>query len=470
MAPKQDEPTTPSNDNYEPQPVDNVSEFSEPTTSSETASSNDSSQSTDGPAPESDSAGSTDNVNPDLTGDTPDVTANEPAATSEWPTQPPTETQTTYVNPDNGAALAGATASGTSTGAQPPKRSRKKVLVAVLAGLVVVLAILAGLWFWYNSTNKVLGDAISQLLSKPISSSQGDFNIADQSNGDVKLTGNFSTKQAADKSSEFTMKLNVQASGTDVQVPLDVIAASNGDLYIKVSQVKQLLSDLLKSQNATPAEIQQTQTYFGGLISKVDDKWIKVSQQELQDLTKQAGQNQADVSCAQTALQQFYGSADQQNEIKKAFADHPLFSVDKQLGSKDIDGHNSLGYSLSSDNAKADAFAKAVADSQLVKNLKKCGSFSDSSSSDSSNSNPTVHAEAWVDRWNHQFTELSLSLKDKTTDLAINLRPSFNQPVAKVDIPNDATTITELKTQLQQTLSGLMMAEMSSQSSAISLQ
>lgn len=476
MAPKQDEPETPSNDNYEPQPVDNVDEFAETpqtvenedTLAGDSQAADSSSGEADGATPADEDgakqADQTESSEPSQT------ETNEPAVATSDGQSTPAETQTTYINPDNSSALAGAGAM--STMGKPGMSRRKKLVLAVVVGLIVVLAILAGLWFWYNSTNKVMGDAVSQLLSKPITSSQGNFSFADQSDNSLKLNGSFSTRQAADKSSEFTMKLNFNGGGADVQVPLDVIAAANGDLYVKVSQVKQLLGDVMKSQNATPAEVQQMQTYFGGLINKIDDKWVKISKTELDQLTSQASSSQADVSCAQTALQQFYASADQQNEIKKAFTEHPLFTIDKSLGSKTIDGHSSLGYSLSSDNAKADAFSKAVAGSQLAQNLKKCGdTFGDSTTgSNDSTDNPTVHAEAWVDRWNHQFTQLSLSVKDKTTDVSLNLKPSFDKPAGKIDTPQNFTTISELKTQLQQTLGGLMMAEMSAQSSSAILQ
>ncbi|HET7630376.1 MAG TPA: hypothetical protein VFK03_03300 [Candidatus Saccharimonadales bacterium] len=463
MAPKQDEPAKPNDDGYEPQPVDNVDSYDQPDQAADVSTE----QSADTTTPADEPVEST----TDQPADDRAVNSVEPSLSTEpVATEPqPADSQTTYVNPNNDVAFGGAAASGLG---QTGNSRRKKLAIGLLIGLLVILAIMAGLWFWYNSTSKVMGDAIDNLLAKPISSSQGDFNVVTTDADDVKVSGTFSTRQASDKSSEFTIKLNVDGNGMDVQVPLDVIAAANGDLYVKVSEVKQLLTDLLKSQNATSAEIQQMQTYFGGLISQVDDKWVKISKQELSDLMASSGSDQPDVGCTQSALQQFYSNPDQQNEIKKAFTDHPFLTVDKKLGSKDVDGHASLGYSLKANDDQAEAFGKAVEDSQLFKQLEKCGFSSDStdSSSDNSSQKPTVNMEVWVDKWNHQFTQFSLSVKDKTSDVSINLRPSFDEPTGSITTPKDATTVTELKTQLQNSLAGLMLMSMSSQSSSVNFQ
>ncbi|HET6622691.1 MAG TPA: hypothetical protein VFG56_02035 [Candidatus Saccharimonadales bacterium] len=483
MAPKQDESTKPTDDGYEPQPVDTLGDSTTPESSDQSIESNEES------ASQSDDSPDNQNEAPVTDSDPVDDTDQSPASdTTVTSTSPADETvasddnqaqsndsQTTYVNPNNSAAFGGA-AAGTGLAKNGVSR-RKKLLIGLLAGLVLILAILVGLWFWYNSTSKVMGDAIDQLLSKPITSSQGTFSLADPTgtNGDIKVSGDFSSRQASDKSSEFTMKLRFNGDGTSVEVPLDVIAASNGDLYVKVSQVKQLLADLLKSQGASSADVKQMQTYFSGLISKVDDQWIKVSKDELNGLTSQASStDQADVSCVQSTLQKFYADSGQQRQIKQAFSDHPFVKVDKKLGNKDISGHSSLGYSLKADENEGKAFAKAIEDSQLVEGLKKCGLSTDDSTSDSaddsSQQQPTVHMEVWVDRWNHQFTQFVLSVKDKTTDVSFSLQPSFDEPTGKIDIPSDATTLDQLRTELQQSFSGMMMSQLSSQSTAVTLQ
>ena len=312
---------------------------------------------------------------------------------------------------------------------------RKKGLFAGLIALIIVLIIAALTYAYvYQNPNKVLADGIMQALSSRSVTYTGTF-VTTSAN---KITADFNGS-ADSRGGSLDMKVHLNALNRKYTIDGSGLLSDKGDLYFKVKNIDELVQNYRKS---VP---QSSQGLFDQIVAKINDKWIKISSDDLKSYSPEVATAQR---CLTDAFKRMQSDETLRSEAVMAYKQHPFIIIEKTLGSKD----GSLGYLLSIDSAKAKSFATAFRATALYKTLHACDKNLELKVDDLKSDRPlnqNVNVELWVNNWTHQITKVVVADKKNTTSLSV--LPSFNKPVS-VAAPRESTTLEQLQKDVQELL------------------
>lgn len=328
-------------------------------------------------------------------------------------------------------------------GLSPTKKSKKKWAVALVVATVLTLLTAGGALaynLWYQNPEKVLGDAIGNVFSAATYKTNGKFTFTPKSSlasPYSRVTLDFDGM--ADKTKGMIDgTLTVEASSKQYSLSGSGLLADNGDLYVKVKGLKELLGMYL-SGNAPGMS-----SMFDGVITKIDDKWVKIEASKLKEFSEEASEKQKCINKIKDAIKKDNSLL---NGVLDAYNNHKFVVVKENLGTKD----GSLGYRIEADNDKAKAFVTDVKKTELYKQYVACDPSAEKSFAPDSkdmNSDGESKLEVWIDQWSHQFTKLKLTGSDSTGDGSIEVDTKFNQPV-NISIPSTSMSLDQLKIEIQ---------------------
>ena len=312
---------------------------------------------------------------------------------------------------------------------------RKKGLLAGLIALIIVLIIAALTYAYvYQNPNKVVADGIMQALNSRSVTYTGTF-VTTSTN---KITADFNGS-ADSRGGSLDMKVHLNALNRKYTIDGSGLLSDKGDLYFKVKNIDELVQNYRKS---VP---QSSQGLFDQIVAKINDKWIKISSDDLKSYSPEVATAQR---CLTDAFKRMQSDETLRSEAVMAYKQHPFIVIEKTLGSKD----GSLGYLLSIDSAKAKSFATAFRATALYKTLHACDKNLELKVDDLKSDRPlnqNVNVELWVNNWTHQITKVVVADKKNTTSLSV--LPSFNKPVS-VAAPRESTTLEQLQKDVQKLL------------------
>lgn len=314
-----------------------------------------------------------------------------------------------------------------------PKKSKKGLLIgAIIAIVIVVLFGGAALAynFWYQNPDKVITDAIIN-ASKAKSVV---FNGTIDTSGDQKVKVVFDGN-AKDGSGLMNVKLTVDSEGKTITIEGSALIGKDKALYIKVKDAKKLVTNVLGTYASA----------FDDIVAKIDNKWVKVTPD---DLTEYSTQAKDTTNCVDKAYASFKDDKDATKEVTDVFKANRFIVVSKELPSQ----NGSLGYEIKIDESKTESFAKAFMKTKIYKQLHDCDAetFTDqytapTKSSDKS-TEPTV--QLWVSRFGHEFTKITSDSDTDGTKAHFDLQTVFNKDVSN-DTPTEFVTVNELKRDIE---------------------
>lgn len=394
------------------------------------------------------------------------------ASTSSWSQPGQLDTPGSgQAGPDNtgnpAVPLADVPPSNPPTPAPQPKKSHWRGLVI---GIVIALAIILGGSYaayavWYSQPDKVLSDAVRNLVAADTVKAAGDFQLQDEKEGNLSLR---LQQSGNDKQTQANVDLTLKTKGEQA-ITLNMKGAVfydvKGDMYLKASNLEDvyraIVAESMKSMaGSTEEQAALAQglidSMFKPLIDKLDNRWIKISAKDLQ----QADTND-EAACVQKALEKIGNSQTMKDEVANAFNDNRFAVVKDELGLSD----NSQGYSLAYDQAKAKDFQTALAATSAGAELNKCGNNSpvknlEKNLTEAKKSldeyDKDWRLEVWIDRWTHQVTSVNYKA-DNTEEkhsASLNYRPEFNVPVS-LSAPEDFITLDELQKEIETLMGGM---------------
>jgi flagellar basal body-associated protein FliL len=325
----------------------------------------------------------------------------------------------------------------------PPKKKKGLVIGIVIAAVVVLLAggAAAAYQFIYQNPEKVVTDALQSVLTAKTLSTKGTI-VYDQD--DVKLFVTFNAKSDDAGAGEVGVEATIEAQGETFNVNASGLLDKDGLLYFKIKDVKKLVISYFSSLGVTDT------SFLDDLIAKVDDKWIRISEDDINELSAEAGTTQA---CVTEAYASFKTDAKQQDELGKLYEKNRFIVIGESLGSKTIDGVDSIGYAVSVDDTKFKDFYKGIGDTQLGKKMVGCDDsidFSDTSDFDSETSSDADVIKVWASRFGHQLSELELSGKSEDdASVKIVLNPTANKPVT-IETPSVVVKLEDVMQDIQE--------------------
>lgn len=391
----------------------------------------------------------------------PNEPATPPAASPANPTpettpvETPTFTQTEPVNPPvipaENEPQPQPTSEPTSGLVVTPKKSKKK-LIALLSIVGAVLVVLGGSWaayaLWYNNPDNAVQDAFSKALSAKSMTTTG--TIKSTSDGTtIKIDMSTATNEAKQSSADLT--LGVTASGQTYTVK-GHFASTSDAVFVKLDDVRSLLTASFSADEKAMFD-----TYYGSLLDKIDSKWVIIKQSDLESLSD-GSVTTKETQCFQTEIAKIETDASVRNELSDLYKKHPLFTIESKGSDSDGNHYNLVPVT----NAKAKEFAIAAVETKFFKTLDDCTSddlkksFTDSFNEASDQESKTTGSiEVWVDGWTHTLKKVTVTSKDDTTDVVIEVKPVFNTNPS-VTIPAGQTTVDDLKSEIQNILSGFL--------------
>ena len=370
----------------------------------------------------------------------------------------PTQSQHFFASPAVGEQPATETpAPMMASQAQPkaPNKKKKFIIGGIIAGAVLLLGggMYAAYALWYQNPEKVLTDAVSNLIRAKTATYSGTLAMDTK---DVKVRVVFDGKQASELNGEGNAKITLTSQGKDFVVNGSALVDKDGNLFFKVGNLKTILDDVLKQSGMTSSP-------FDELVAKIDNKWIRVSADDLAEYDKDAGKAQ---TCLTDTMKKIQNDKAVHDSLVKAYENNKFVVIDSSLPGRTINGVDSMGYKLSLNNEAAKKFAEAVNEMQFMKDLQKCDSSFESFKLDASDMKSTTGTtstetvEVSVSRWSHEFTQLKVTGKDDDASGEFILEPIFGKDVT-VAAPSDFMTLKELQAEIEKVTQsfGSMMGE-----------
>ncbi|MFZ2836590.1 MAG: hypothetical protein WAZ21_04685 [Candidatus Saccharimonadales bacterium] len=320
-----------------------------------------------------------------------------------------------------------------------PNKKKKIIIASVIAGALLVLG--GGTYtayaLWYQNPEKVLTDAVTNAIKAKTASYTG--TIAVDTN-DVKVAIDLDGVEAGLASREVNAKITITAQGKDFKLNGSALADKDGNIFFKVSNLKSVIDQTLGQTGMVAA--------FDGLISKIDNKWIRISADDLADFSKEASDAK---KCATDVLKKLDTDKATRDEFAAIYSKNKFIVIDSSLPARTIKGVDSMGYELSIDRTIAKSFVEAINTTQLVKDLQKCDESMKLDAGDvtsESTDGSTQKLEVSVSRWTHEFTQIKFTATGEGASGSAIIEPLFNKDV-KVVAPTDFLTLKQLQAEIE---------------------
>ncbi len=335
-------------------------------------------------------------------------------------------------------APATATKDNSLATAKAPKSKKKPLIIGLVLLLVIVVAAICTYFFWYQNPNKVVGDALGNVINAE--SVEADYTMTlenTEDDGTVEVSGIF---KANEEKAQLDAKATVSGE-IDFDVDASAIVDKDNTAYLKVNDVKTLVSQIIGG-----AEIGALPPSFDTLITKIDGNWIKITEKDLEEFT----QGSTSENCESKALDKIRNDSATKNELRELYVKYPLITVVENLGSESA----SIGYVVEPNNENTKKFIEGVNNTTVYKELKTCDpNIEDVKYEDViDEKNTDQRVEVWINRWTHELSKMTVSGTDDSAKYTFSTNPKFNGAPA-VETPDEALTVQDLRADIEAVIS-----------------
>lgn len=318
---------------------------------------------------------------------------------------------------------------GAMGSAKSPKKKRLIIAVIIVASLVALGGIGAAAYnLWYQNPDKVVTDGIIHALTAKsakvtaTSTTNQEGTVFGSSKIETMLTGTF-TKSVG--SADATFKVITEDKTHTVNGSF--VYDKDANLYVKLEKLQELVTST------------GLDAFLGAAATHIDGEWIKIP------AAAAIGQKTDDKSgpCVKNALAKLESDKKVMTEIFDAYAGHRFIKVDEKLGSKD----GSLGYVISEDEQASKAFAIALNNTTLFKDLQKCDkdafTIDVDKQSEAADKSEKSRIELWVSRWSHDITQIKVTNTGDTSKSETIIKPIFNVSV-RIETPQQSKSFEDV--------------------------
>lgn len=311
-----------------------------------------------------------------------------------------------------------------------PRRRKPWVVAAIVVSALIVLGGAgAAAYSLYENPQKVLADSVTQLVTAKSLTFTGSGTIKTGSTN-ILLSYNGAS---VDQRVSLHGKLTAGTSANGLAVEGDAISDKNGDYYLKIANLKAIMASFLQG---IPA---QEQAGINQIVTKVDNKWIKVAAGDVPVASPAAGA--ALQQCTRAAFAKVQTDASYRDELTNLYAKHQFVVVKQNLGVKNM----SVGYRLGVDAAKERDFIDSLSSTKLQGELKKCDrTFNFDSFKVNGDAASLPEVEIWSNIFTHQPKQLTIT---SSSAYSFTVNPVLN-PTVTIDVPTGATDLKQLQRDL----------------------
>lgn len=298
-----------------------------------------------------------------------------------------------------------------------PKKKKRWVPIAIAGGALVLLGGGASAYYFgvYQNPDNVLYDAYSHMVSSKATQMSGSVSFDMPVMSGIKLksidySGNFENNPSA--TMNITAKMVVMSA--DIAVGGKGIMADGGDMYFQLTGLVDAFKSYVQAAGSSAGDVPDS---FYTALAKLQDQWVKVSVDDMKTAGAETG---AMYQCVIDAYKKH--KDDSTKPVLEAYKSHSFLVKKDDLGTKD----GRIGYKLGIDMTKAKEFSKAVADTDLAKDMKNCSSSGElqdiNDTVDSSAAGADATLNVWIDQWSHELKSVKYNgtMDDSTTKITYN--------------------------------------------------
>lgn len=259
--------------------------------------------------------------------------------------------------------------------AEPKKKKTGLIVGIIIAAVLLIGGIVAAVLLLVGKSGDPVSAAMEKIMSGNIpqyTTVNGSIDVAIGSS-ELPISG---LKIALDSNSATnslinTTTANVTASltnGTDIEIELSEIYATNGDLYIKVDKLADAINDATASlyEGVDEDMIAEALSSVNNIVKMVDGKWLKISVDELTQMTSGAATDSS-TKCLTDLVS---GINNNNNALAEAYRKSPFVSSTTEGVS--VASKNSTVYKVVLDQTAFTTFTNDAANSSLFQELYEC--------------------------------------------------------------------------------------------------
>lgn len=175
--------------------------------------------------------------------------------------------------------------------AKPNKGGGKGKIALIVGGVIGVVLLIAAIlvyFFWYQSPQKIVDDAmlkfsIAQKAQMKITTNE----IAIKSGGKGVTVDPIAMNISYDMGKDFEMSMDskLTSDNRSVRYGLDMRMTEDMDMYVRVSHILASIDELIAS-NDVPASTKSSLESYRSLVASVTDKWIAVPFKDIEESSK----------------------------------------------------------------------------------------------------------------------------------------------------------------------------------------
>lgn len=343
------------------------------------------------------------------------------------------------------------TTNGVTPKATTAQTAPKKKKTGLIAGLVAALLLIGGLiggYFWYQSPNKVVADALNRansarMLKTKLKLSGIDLSkdgVPGMSLGDinVELTGDLEKLDLG-----YDISTTFELMGVKLPIKAKLMLVNKTDVYFYLEDVSKTVDGFISGFGAfmseDVADFSALKSQFSSLVAKIENKWVKLSLDDIK--SNMDDEDSKELVCLTDVLKNYdFNTYNQQ--VKSILKEHKYYEVGDV---KTVDG--SFVVNASIDQSKFEAYAKAAGETDLIKAFLKCGGEEQASNVDKKTGSVSFKNVEWViGQWGHELKSAKVEVEAETLDAdgqkttqTLKVEASFDWPKSvEVKAPSEA--------------------------------
>ena len=331
---------------------------------------------------------------------------------------------------------------------------------SLIIGIVVVIigavgAVWAGYALWYQNPYKVVTDAVNGSFTAQSLAAKGDMELT---LGKTKYSVDFTFSRKGTVGSSASLQLDATEEEKKLYtLKNELRSKASGDLYTKIENLDDVYeywtdinTNQLKEFGQSDESIQQTvqkfQTFYGPIVSKVEEGWIQFTVDDLEEF----GEGDAtEYKCTRNVIDGLNQDEQKLDELRSLYHEHSFIIVTQKQQSEG----SLLGYDIRVDKNVAKSFVESFKKTRIQGELNSCTYGKENDivakiiTSKYGLDVDNVAVELWADKWSHELKRLSMRSAWKNGDVKTTLRTSVDVEInkdVKIEFPKKSTTIRDL--------------------------
>lgn len=319
-----------------------------------------------------------------------------------------------------------------------PKKKKTGLIIGIIAA-VLLIGGLVGAYFWYQSPNKVVADAINKSNSAKIIKTKIKLSGLDLSESspmglkvsdlEMEIAGDIK-KMAFD----YSATANLELMGQKVPVKAKIMLVDKRDIYFYLEDISKLVDGFFDSMSSTlgseyTSEFNKVKQQIEPVIAKIENKWVKLPLAELK--SEASDDNNEVLVCVSDVMKNF--DADKYMEqAQAALEEHSFYQAGEV---RTVDGN--LAVKVAIDKDKLKDYGEKLSETDFIKALNECSNpkveYDDFDDDDydfdydddltegmvvPKPDEPVLkNTEFIISKWGHQLKGVNTEVESKTTTM-----------------------------------------------------